>query len=75
METPQDFVELVARCLKKDKTTRPSAAELLHSEPMLTWARRQQSAVAGGGNEQASAAQTPDGAASSAAQWERVMSA
>ena len=39
--TPQDLVELTARCLKKDKTTRPSASELLHTEPMLTWARQQ----------------------------------
>lgn len=39
-DTPQDFVVFTALCLKKDKTTRPTAAELLHSEPMLTWARR-----------------------------------
>lgn len=39
-DTPQDLVELTSRCLKKDKTTRPTAAELLHAEPLLTWARR-----------------------------------
>ena len=38
-EAPQDLVELTKRCLKKEKTTRPTSAELLHSEPLLTWAR------------------------------------
>ena len=41
-DTPQDVVALISRCLTKDKTTRPTAAELLHTEPMLTWVRKQQ---------------------------------
>ena len=49
-DTPQDFVELTSRCLKKDKTTRPTASELLHSEPMLTWALRRQAGPTANGN-------------------------
>ena len=32
----------IERCLKKDKTTRPTAHELLHTEPMVTWSRQAQ---------------------------------
>lgn len=64
--TPQDLVELISRCLKKDKTTRPGAAELLHSEPMLTWARKQSESLQpnlGGGSSGAMPQSEPPGAA------------
>ena len=40
--TPQDMIMFIERCLKKDKTTRPTAHELLHTEPMATWSRQAQ---------------------------------
>ena len=43
--TPADLHRLVERCLIKEKTTRPTSEELLHTEPISLWAERARAAA------------------------------